>query len=70
MDRHRLGLRQLPSGPDVDDVMDNVITVVMNEGEGSTFVGYRQRKLIVINQTDLGIKAFTHLSKTDLYLTI
>lgn len=54
MDGHRLGLRQLPSGPDVNDVVDNVITVVMNEGKGSALVGYRQRELIVINQTDLG----------------
>lgn len=54
MDGHRLGLRQLPSGPDVDDVVDNVITVVMNERKGSALVGYRQCELIVINQTDLG----------------
>lgn len=54
VDGHRLGLRQLPSGPDVNDVVDNVITVVMNEGKGSALVGYRQRELIVINQTDLG----------------
>lgn len=40
VDGHRLRLRQLPSGPDVDDVVDNVITVIMNEGQGSTLVGY------------------------------
>ena len=48
---HRL--RELPASADVDDGLDDAVTVIVNEAQRSTLVGNRQSKLVVIDQTHL-----------------
>ena len=58
---HRL--RELPASADVNDGLDDAVTVVMNEAQWSTLVGNSQRELVVINQAHL----HTHPPHTPYY---
>ena len=46
-------LGQFPSGPNMDDGLNDAITVIMDERKRATLIGYRQGELVVIHQTHL-----------------
>ena len=47
-----IGLGQFPAGANVNDRLDDVVTVVVNERQRTRFVGDGQGELVVIDQTD------------------
>ena len=48
---HRLW--QLPARANVNDCLNNAVTVIVDEGQRTTLIWYRQCELIVINKTHL-----------------
>lgn len=48
-----VGLGKFPARADVDDVVNDVVTVIVDEGERPRLVGDGQRELVIIHQTNL-----------------
>ena len=46
-------LWELPASAYVDDCLHDVVTVIVDEGEGSCLIGNGQRELVVIHKTNL-----------------
>ena len=46
-------LWELPASADVNDSLDNAVTVIVNEAQWSALIGDRQSKLVVIDETHL-----------------
>lgn len=51
--RDGVGLGQFPPRPDVDDGLDDGVTLLVHEGEGRALVGHGQSELALVDQTDL-----------------
>ena len=46
-------LWEFPSSSNMNDSLYNTVTVIVDETERATLIGYSQSELIVVNQTDL-----------------
>ena len=51
--KERDRLRESPSRADVDDRLHDALAVVVNEAERTALVEYRERELVVVDETDL-----------------
>ena len=49
VDLNGVGLSQLPASANVNDRLDDVVTIVVNEGQRTCFVGDGQGELIVVD---------------------